>query len=53
VHGHDEGALHAIARFLEQLELKAIILREQPDAGRAIIEKFETMPARSALLSCY
>lgn len=41
VHGHDEAALHAVARFLEQLELKAIVLREQPDQGRTIIEKFE------------
>jgi predicted nucleotide-binding protein len=40
VHGH-EAALQAVARFLEQLELQAIILREQPDAGRTIIEKFE------------
>jgi len=41
VHGHDEAALQATARFLEQLELKAIVLREQPDEGRATIEKFE------------
>jgi predicted nucleotide-binding protein len=33
--------LQAVARFLEQLELQAIILREQPDAGRTVIEKFE------------
>lgn len=41
VHGHDEAALQAVARFLEQLGLEAIILREQPDQGRTIIEKFE------------
>jgi predicted nucleotide-binding protein len=41
VHGHDEAVLQAVARFLEQLELEAIILREQPDQGRTIIEKFE------------
>lgn len=41
VHGHDEAVLHAAARFLEQLKLEAIILREQPDAGRTVIEKFE------------
>ena len=41
VHGHDEGALQAVARFLEQLGLQAIVLREQPDSGRTIIEKFE------------
>lgn len=30
-----------MARFLEQLGLKPIILHEQPDKGRTIIEKFE------------
>jgi len=41
VHGHYEAALQAVARFLEQLGLEAIVLREQPDSGRTIIEKFE------------
>ncbi|MDU0736329.1 nucleotide-binding protein [Pseudomonas aeruginosa] len=41
VHGHDEAALQGLARFLEKLGLEAIILREQPDQGRTIIEKFE------------
>ncbi|MGY3358474.1 putative nucleotide-binding protein [Bradyrhizobium sp. GM0.4] len=41
VHGHDGSALHAVARFLEQLQLQAIVLSEQPDGGRTIIEKFE------------
>ena len=41
VHGHDEAALQAMARFLEKIGLEAIILREQPDQGRTIIEKFE------------
>jgi hypothetical protein len=41
VHGHDEAALQAVARFLEKLGLDAIVLREQADQGRAIIEKFE------------
>jgi predicted nucleotide-binding protein len=41
VHGHDEAALQAVARFLEQLDLDAIVLRERPDQGRATIEKFE------------
>lgn len=40
VHGHDERVLHEVARFLEKLELDIIILREQPSAGRTIIEKF-------------
>ena len=41
VHGHDEAAREAVARFLEQLELEAVVLREEPDKGRTIIEKFE------------
>ena len=40
VHGHDEGALHHTARFLEALGLDPVILHEQPNAGRTIIEKF-------------
>ena len=41
VHGRDEGAKQTVARFLESLELKPVILQEQPNAGRTIIEKFE------------
>ena len=41
VHGHDEAARETLARFVEKLGLRAIILREQPNGGRAIIEKFE------------
>jgi predicted nucleotide-binding protein len=40
VHGHDEGAREGVARFLEKIGLTAIILREQPNQGRTIIEKF-------------
>lgn len=41
VHGHDEGALHETARFLEGLEQQVVVLREQPSQGRTIVEKFE------------
>ncbi|TDP60651.1 TIR domain-containing protein [Roseateles toxinivorans] len=41
VHGHDDAALQGLARFIEKLGLEAIILKEQPDQGRTIIEKFE------------
>ena len=41
VHGHDEAAKHAVARFVEKLGLEAIILDEQPSEGLTIIEKFE------------
>lgn len=39
VHGHDESARESTARFLEKMGLEAIILHEQPNAGRTIIEK--------------
>lgn len=41
VHGHDDRALHETARFLEKLKQEVIVLREQPNQGRTIIEKFE------------
>jgi len=41
VHGHDESARETTARFLEKLNLKPIILHEQPNAGRTVIEKVE------------
>ena len=41
VHGHDEGTMHEVARFIEKIGLTPIILHEQPDKGRTIIEKFE------------
>lgn len=42
VHGHDDGAKSEVARFLEKLDLKPIILHEKPSKGQTIIEKFET-----------
>ena len=41
VHGQDEKVFHETARFLERLQQDVIILREQPNKGRTIIEKFE------------
>lgn len=41
VHGHDEGAREGVARFLEKLGFEAIILHEQANQGRTIIEKIE------------
>jgi len=41
VHGHDEAAKQSVARYLEKLELEAIILHEEPNKGRTLIEKFE------------
>jgi predicted nucleotide-binding protein len=39
VHGHDEGSREKVARFLERLGLEAIILHEQANRGRTVIEK--------------
>ena len=41
VHGHDEAARLAVARFVEKIHLEAIILSEQASAGNTIIEKIE------------
>jgi predicted nucleotide-binding protein len=41
VHGHDEGPREAVARFLSNLGITPIILHEQANKGRTIIEKFE------------
>jgi len=41
VHGHDVAAKESVARFLEKIGMKAIILHEQPDEGKTIIEKIE------------
>ena len=41
VHGHDDQLKIQVARLLEQQGIEAIILHEQPNAGKTIIEKIE------------
>ena len=41
VHGHDKEMKQTVARTLEKLDLEPVILHEQPNRGRAIIDKFE------------
>ncbi len=41
VHGHNEEMKQAVARTVSQLGLNPIILHEQPNGGKTIIEKFE------------
>lgn len=41
VHGHDESVRESVARFLEKLGFEALILHEQANQGRTIIEKVE------------
>jgi hypothetical protein len=40
VHGHDDGVKETVARFLEKLRLKVVILHEQPSKGQTVVEKF-------------
>ena len=41
VHGHDEGAREAVARFLTDIDFQPIILHEQASQNRTVIEKVE------------
>ena len=41
VHGHDDGTREAVARFIEKIGYNAIILHEQANQGRTVIEKVE------------
>ncbi len=40
VHGRDDAMKESVARVIEKLKLEAVILHEQPELGRTIIEKF-------------
>ncbi len=41
VHGHDDGTKETVARYLTKLGLEPVILHEQTNQGRTVIEKFE------------
>jgi len=41
VHGHEDAPREAVARFIEALGFKPIILHERPNEGRTVIEKVE------------
>ena len=41
VHGHEEGPRESVARFLMQVGFEPIILHEQPNQGRTVMEKVE------------
>ncbi|WP_208511957.1 nucleotide-binding protein [Variovorax paradoxus] len=41
VHGHDGEARETVARFVEKIDLVPIILHEQANMGRTVIEKVE------------
>jgi predicted nucleotide-binding protein len=40
-HGHDHGVKDSVARFITKLGLEPVILHEQPNEGRTVIDKFE------------
>jgi len=42
VHGHDDALKNEVARFIESLDLKAVILHEQISRSQTIIEKIES-----------
>lgn len=42
VHGSDELLKQTVARFVTQLDLSPVILHEQPNKGKTIIEKIES-----------
>jgi predicted nucleotide-binding protein len=41
VHGRDAVARESVARFLKSVDIEPVILHEQPNEGRTIVEKFE------------
>lgn len=52
VHGHDEALKEKVARLLEKQGLEAIILSEQANKGKTIIEKFEENSDVGAAIVC-
>jgi predicted nucleotide-binding protein len=42
VHGHDQALLQQVARFIEGLGIKPVVLFEEPGKGQTIIEKLES-----------
>jgi predicted nucleotide-binding protein len=42
VHGHDHVLLQQVARFVEKLDIKPIVLFEEAGKGKTIIEKLES-----------
>ena len=51
IHGRDEATKESILKFLEKLELRVIILHEQPGGGKSIMEEFgESSDIRFAVI---
>ncbi|WP_299646187.1 nucleotide-binding protein [uncultured Jannaschia sp.] len=41
VHGHRDAATHQVELLVHKLRLQPVVLRDEPNRGRTIIEKFE------------
>jgi hypothetical protein len=54
IHGHDEDSKKELTEFLKGLGLTAIVLSEQANLGRTIIEKFVVIaqPFESSAINC-
>jgi predicted nucleotide-binding protein len=44
IHGRDEATKESLLEFLERLELHALVLHEQPDGGKSMMEQFGGSP---------
>jgi len=44
IHGRDEVTKESLVEFLKKLELRTVVLHEQPDGGRSLMEKPEASP---------
>lgn len=42
IHGHDHELLYKVKDFLRKIHMEPIVLRDLPNLGRTIIEKFES-----------
>ena len=41
IHGRNHGVRDTVVRFLEKLQLEPVVMMEQPNQGRTVIEKLE------------
>jgi len=44
IHGRDEATKESLLEFLERLGLRPLVLHEQPDGGKSMMEKFGESP---------
>lgn len=49
VHGRDEGAKDSVVRFLGALRLRPVVLHEEPDTGRNMMENLESHAADAGI----